>query len=94
VQPPENYPTTVQEAVDYLYTNLHPDDIDALRKAKRGFLISLHHTLGRWIRNHFGLWQDNQALLDDTGTDHPDDAAMMIIERLWIRCQASKVKKP
>jgi hypothetical protein len=94
MQPPKTLPVTVAEAVDYLYNNLHPDDIDALEKAKRLSLISLHFTLGRWIRNNFGLWQGNQALIDDAGGGHPDDVTMIIIERLWLRCQVKKVKKP
>jgi hypothetical protein len=43
---------------------------------------------GAWIRNNFGLWVQNTALLENTGKSQPDDAAGVIIEALWCRLQA------
>jgi len=43
--------------------------------------ISVHHTLGRRIRNEWGLW-DNSALKQvmlDKGIEHPDDMSDYII---------------
>jgi hypothetical protein len=45
-------------------------------------LPSLHSRLGAWIRNDFGLWQGNRALLEATGKTDPDDVALAIIEAL------------
>ena len=45
-------------------------------------LFGFHHSLGRKIRNHYQLWQDN-ALLEEIGKEHPDDASGVIIEAVW-----------
>lgn len=42
-------------------------------------LISLHFTLGQWIRNTFGLWNPDNPYIKDT---HPDDLSQEIIEKL------------
>jgi len=48
-------------------------------------LHRMHFTAGSEIRNALGLWTGNRELLDDVGTDHPDDAAAVIIHALWKR---------
>jgi hypothetical protein len=54
-------------------------------------LISLHFSLGAFIRNQFGLWSGNEDLLNDcrqmSGITfmNPDDAAAFIIRELWKR---------
>jgi hypothetical protein len=37
------------------------------------------------IRNHFKLWQGNDALLAECGSYDPDAASNMIIDALWRR---------
>ena len=95
----DNWPQTVEAAVDGLLSRLPDAGIEAIGAMDRGELISLHFTLGLWVRNAFGLWQDNRALLDScaafTGshelravwTGHPDDASSIIVEALWLRPQ-------
>ena len=80
---PDKPPTTVEEAVEVLLSQLATQSKDRLRRDRREDLIGLHFTLGRWIRNNFGLWDHNRALLEDTGQEHPDGASMAIIEALW-----------
>jgi len=50
-------------------------------------LIQYHHSLGRDIRNEFGLWQyDWVPQLEngfDMSPDHPDSVSMRIIEQVW-----------
>lgn len=50
-------------------------------------LILYHHTLGRDIRNEFGLWQYKWTPQLENGVDvspdHPDSVSMRIIERVW-----------
>lgn len=50
-------------------------------------LIGYHHTLGRDIRNEFGLWEYPwEPQLEngfDMSPDHPDSISMRIIERVW-----------
>ena len=42
-------------------------------------------SLGTAIRNEFGLWEANTALLAACGSPdmHPDDASQVIIRALW-----------
>ena len=54
-------------------------------------LIDLHFSLGSYIRNEFGLWFENDNLLNDCRrisnepSLHPDSASSVIIEELWKR---------
>ena len=94
-----DWPQTVEAAVDGLLSRLPDDGIGAIGAMDRGELISLHFTLGLWVRDAFGLWQGNQALLDSCAdhvtshevhalwTGHPDDASSIILEALWLRLQ-------
>ena len=47
--------------------------------------LSVHHSLGRWIRNNWGLWneEDNELKtnLKKLGYIHPDDMSNYIIEQ-------------
>ena len=36
-----------------------------------------------FIRQHFGLWKGNTALIESCACGNPDDAAMVIIEMTW-----------
>ena len=59
------------------------DDLTKIQQTKKENLIQFHLSLGMYIRNEFGMWQGNYALVEATSKDHPDDAAMVIIENLW-----------
>lgn len=48
-------------------------------------LIQFHHSTGRYIRNHYGLWNLDNTLVKDT---HPDDLSMAIITLVWKRVRA------
>lgn len=78
-------PATVQEAVDVLLADLGPELIDELRATAEEDLINHHMGLGQFIRNVFGLYGDNKALLGNAGADNADDASMVIVEALWRR---------
>ncbi len=82
------WPVTVDQAVGVLLGMLPKDEADKIAAMSRDDLINLHFGLGAWIRNNFGLWAQNTALLENTGQSHPDDAAGVIIEALWSRLQA------
>lgn len=63
--------------------------------SKKEDLIRLHNGLGRYIRNSYGLWMEDNPLTragnmyvnPETGiADHPfhaDQCSMRIIERIW-----------
>jgi hypothetical protein len=82
----------------YLAGGLDRRDLDAVASMSRDELLGLYCPgLGMWVRNAYGLWQGNDALLAsclDFSRTHellfrswgdPEDASMTIIEALWLR---------
>ena len=70
--------------MEWLRLYLAAEDLATLAATDEDDLIDQHFALGLWIRNAFSLW-DNPALVAATGTQHPDDAALVIIRALWRR---------
>lgn len=72
-------PKTVDEAVKTLAKIVSKEDRDYLLE---NGAISVHHSLGRWIRNEWGLWTDSELKneLKKKGFEHPDDMSNYIIE--------------
>ena len=77
-----NIPTNLKEVIQELNKLLSQDDKEYL--LEHGAL-SVHHSLGRWIRNNWGLWdeEDNnlKVNLKKLGLEHPDDMSNYIIEQ-------------
>ena len=46
--------------------------------------VSLHNTLGRWIRNNWKLWEENETdlkrIFKEMNITHPDDISDYIIK--------------
>lgn len=83
----ERWPRTVEQAVDMILERLPREDRERVKGTPREDLIMFHHGWGTGIRNEFGLWRGNDALLADCGGGHPDDCSMVIIEAAWERLQ-------
>jgi hypothetical protein len=51
------------------------------------FSISMHHTLGRWIRNNWGLWAKTGWLYSDIRVryqlEHADDMSTLVLIAAW-----------
>ena len=77
----DNYiPKNLEEAIKYLDKELLQEDKDYL--IKNG-AISVHHSLGRWIRNNWNLWNGESEIKESLlklGYSHPDDMSNYIIE--------------
>jgi len=58
-------PKTVSQAVERLMTIMEPEMKAEVAELAEKDLVNLHYGLGSDIRNGFGLWNDNQELLDD-----------------------------
>ena len=74
-------PKTVDEAISTLERILSDEDREYLLE---NGAISMHDSLGRWIRNEWGLWTGSE-LKDELmnmnkGLNHPDDMSNYIIE--------------
>jgi len=84
-------PKTVDEAVKTLAKIVSKEDRDYLLE---NGAISMHNSLGRWIRNEWGLWTGSE-LKDEMmnmnkGLNHPDDMSNYIIEE-FIKYWNSKI---
>lgn len=85
------YPRTVDEAVERLHANISLNDEILLATMTEDDITDFHFSLGYHIRNEFGLWSGNDALIEScriiAGREdlHVDDASCIIIESLWVR---------
>jgi hypothetical protein len=80
----KDWPLTLADAVSRIVTKLSDSDKKAIAKMKKKDLVMLHMSMGMGIRNEFGLWQGNDALLESCGPCHPDDVSGVIIEAVWM----------
>ena len=88
-----NYPKTIKEASIQLVKDIEKEDTNALNILKntpKKNLINYHHTLGRWIRNNYGLWENNKELKENK---HPDDVSQEIIIATWKKLNEEKSSK-
>lgn len=74
---------SVSEIVLDLCLNVSKEDRNWIKVMKTSDLIGLHHTVGQYIRNTYGLWHPNQPMVikDDLGDGHPDGISMIILEK-------------
>lgn len=82
------WPVTCDEAAGRAIEKMGPQGVERLRSLRKDELIELHFSLGLNIRNGFGLWDGNQALIDSCAgaagtTAEPDSVSMIIITRAW-----------
>jgi len=80
-------PSTIDEAVDFILSEMNEKDKRTIMETPRDDLIKYHMGFGTAIRNKLGLWSGNTKLMKATKKQHPDDASMVIIEALWERLQ-------
>lgn len=86
-------PKTVKEAVDRMISEMAEEEKQKVIKTPIRDLAYLHGTLGRKIRNEFGLWSGNKPLIADCmayqkckgGEMHPDDASFAIMTAIHSR---------
>lgn len=80
-------PSSIDECISAL-SDLHSKE-DQLRflKMPKEELNELHHGLGQWIRNNWGLWTGGPLLehMTSLGFIHPDDMSQSIIVEYWNR---------
>jgi hypothetical protein len=74
-------PKNIEEAFAELDRMLQQDDKDYI--VENGS-IAVHHSLGRWIRNNWELWDDEandlKRIFTEIGISHPDDMSDHIIK--------------
>ena len=79
----DTIPTTPEEAIQVLDALLVEEDKEWL-VTEENAAIKVHHSLGRWIRNNWGLWADEPNMLKtyfiNKGVTHPDDMSGEILD--------------
>ena len=76
-------PHTIDEAVRLLRELLDPDELASIQALSEDRLLHEHFGVAVFIRDAFRLWRGNDPLLRATGSPHPDDASMVILQALW-----------
>ena len=82
-------PRTVYEAVDDLIFKLPLKDKTTIANMAEQEIASLHFTLGKYIRNSYGIWAGNEELLSSCrfllkkDKIHEDEVSSLIIKKLW-----------
>lgn len=75
-------PTNLEECFVALKEKLIAKDL-AFLKENEDAPVRLHHTLGRYLRNTWGLWGEETSKLKsyfhDLGIHHPDDMSGIIL---------------
>ncbi len=91
--PPPAAPSTVDEAVDRLLSNMPLKDKTTVANMSHAELPNLQLTLGGYILNNFGLLSGNRELVRScrkkakTILQHDEDAVGIIIDALWKKLQ-------
>ncbi len=89
------FPKNVDEAVERLFTQLTLKDKSKIARMDLRDLKPLDHTLGRYIADNFGLWENNDALISSCGftlgkgSIEEEEAISLIIRKLWEKLQSS-----
>ena len=80
----DNIPKTLAETYAFI-DNMDMNDIDDwCNLTVKTALARGHHSFGQWIRNNFGLWEEEtndlkQWFIDNYFITHPDDISSMIL---------------
>lgn len=85
--------TIIQQAIEWVLSShreeLIPVGVDVIR---------YHMTLGRHLRNHFGLWVPekplHEAIKATTGITHPDDMSHWLLEEAQKQARKQCSKTP
>jgi hypothetical protein len=80
-------PLDLNDAVRVLKEELSKKDLEAIRKCANENAVTglTHFTLGRGLRNSWGLWADSRLAQWFAGQRvlHPDEMSARIITALW-----------
>jgi len=85
----DKIPKNLNECIKTLKKSLPKSNIEKLKNGEIT-AISMHHTLGTWMRNSWGLWGDSELKkwFNNIGIMHPDDMSGIIL-----RCLVCSMKK-
>lgn len=78
-------PTTIEQCMNALSEKLSSEEQHTIRAMPINQIGAMHHGLGQWIRNNWGLWSGGELLehLKSLGFMHPDDMSSAILVEYW-----------
>ncbi len=89
IPPSQKIPTTIEEAHQILEEKLDKLTLNGIDSSiKLDWMDQFHHSLGRFLRNSWGLWTEGspfRAYLEGLGFKHPDDMSGAILRSFWFK---------
>ena len=96
--------STIEAIMHDVRSCINEHTLDEIYAMQRDDLMSLHHDLGRFIRNRYQLWHTNpltfgwreypkgRLIVDgvDHSADHPDAVSSRVIYALWMYLQKER----
>ena len=78
-------PKSLDDALVVLQRLMSEEDLEQVRQCEH--VISMHHTVGRTIRNNWELWNHSilAAWFNGIGIKHPDDMSAIILDALHLK---------
>lgn len=78
-------PTNLEECFKELHKKAMDKDLEDIKSRPEEDMIEFHHTLGRWIRNEWGLWSGGslQDYFKNLGLHHADDMSGLILTSFY-----------
>lgn len=74
-------PNNLEECFQALHKIAYDKDIEEIKSRPEEDMVEFHHTLGRWMRNNWGLWSGGplKDYFEKLGLWHPDDCSGLIL---------------
>ena len=87
---------TEDEIVADQVSRLTDENITDLRALRREDVIGMHHTAGRFIRNYYRLWDENNPFVhsDPEHEDFPDQISHRVLIKLWEHVHGREITTP
>lgn len=78
-------PKNLEECLKELHKKAHDKDLEEIKSRPEDDMIEFHHTLGRWMRNEWGLWKGGPLLdyFKGLGLWHADDCSGLILTSFY-----------
>ncbi len=82
-------------ALDRTLDEVVRNDIFSFNQSEMDVVTKSHHTLGRWIRNNWGLWDTSSSLhrwFKKRGIWHADDMSCIIIRSYYRKFKGEPIR--
>lgn len=81
-------PSTLEEAMEILTKLLTSEEQINFTRMSENDIGRMHHGFGQWLRNNWGLWDENSAMckhMKSIGFVHADDMSGSLLREFWRR---------